>query len=165
MPPLPSEWEQIRAAVHQAAQGVLGLPALRLTDIDAAALRAADGWGAQGRSINWNWRALAQRPGHQVRTAIWHEDQLCGLMCGSAGDTAVVLRYLEGAPSPTHPLKGRVADIGVATAEIYARAIGAPVLLLNDPIPPLVARFSAGPGYIWMTETAFQGYFGRKVMP
>jgi hypothetical protein len=141
------------------------MPELRLTDIDAMALGAAEPWRTLGRAVDWSWRVLARRPTHQVRTAIWHGDRLCGLMCGSAGEAAVVLRYLEGAPDSAHPLKGRVADIGVATAEVYAQAIGAPVLLLNDPIPALVTRFSARRGYGWMTEPSFRGYFGRKVMP
>lgn len=164
-PPTPNQWSQLRPAIHQAATATLRVPDLRLTDINAAALSAAEPWGALGRAVDWSWRALARRSTYQVRTAIWHGNRLCGLMCGSAGEAAVVLRYLEGAPGPAHPLKGRVADIGVATAEVYAQAIGAPALLLNDPIQALVTRFSTRPGYGWMTEPSFRGYFGRKVMP
>jgi hypothetical protein len=164
-PPNPNEWQQLRAAVHREAPAVIRVPDLRLTEIDATALRVAGDWRLQVRAVDWNWRGLTRRPEHQINTAIWHRDRLCGLMCGSAGAAAVVLRYLEGAPDPTHPLKGRVADIGVATAEVYARALGAPTVLLNDPISALVDRLGAGPGYAWMTEAPFQGYFGRKVIP
>ncbi len=146
-PPNPNEWQQLRAAVHREAQAVIRVPDLRLTEIDATALRVAGDWRLQVRAVDWKLGAAL----HVVRSIrstprIWHRDRLCGLMCGSAGAAAVVLRYLEGAPDPTHPLKGRVADIGVATAEVYARALGAPTVLLNDPISALVDRLGAGQG-------------------
>ncbi len=164
-PPNPNEWQQLRAAVHREAQAVIRVPDLRLTEIDATALRVAGDWRPAGSRRRLELARPYTSSGASINTAIWHRDRLCGLMCGSAGAAAVVLRYLEGAPDPTHPLKGRVADIGVATAEVYARALGAPTVLLNDPISALVDRLGAGPGYAWMTEAPFQGYFGRKVIP
>lgn len=112
-----------------------------LTLVDQRALTAWEAWSARtdGRG-GWDWRRArddVQSDPKHFEAALWAGDVLCGLAVGkaSAGRAALNVRLLEGNPSSSHPLRGRVAPFLLLAADRHARALGRRQLRLIDPLP------------------------------
>jgi hypothetical protein len=112
-----------------------------LTEIGEMALQAHARWPLADeieRQIGWNWREARDRyrRDHMARIelAIWYDDELCGLMLGKAseGKLVVKINYVEGAPEE-HPLKGYIVPIAARCAELFAVAIEANWVGIQDP--------------------------------
>ncbi|MFM5659927.1 hypothetical protein [Aeromonas veronii] len=121
---------------------------LRLIDLDA--LNAQAQWPAEvvrDRQVGWSWSdALRQyRQNHMARIelAIWNGDELCGLMLGKAshGRLVVKVNYLQGSTSPEHALKGWIAAISTRCAELFAGAIGAEWVAIQEPLAGLIDHY------------------------
>jgi hypothetical protein len=157
----------VREARHLACATVAArlqgrLPALHLTEIDAAALAAARAWPLASRHVTWDWTGIVKRrETGRLEVAIWWNRRLCGLAYGPMRGGALCLSRLEGDPEPAHPLKGRIVDIGIAILETQALILGIPETRLESPDPGLVERYR-GIGYDWLVEKGVPRYL-RKV--
>ena len=105
--------------------------------------RRAHWTGAGG----WPWTLLARRFARKPRAfhaALWHGSVLCGLCVGrvSKGRNHLTLHYLESSPDPGHPLRSLVTPIMFEAALQYALAVGVKKVLLREPSPMLIARYS-----------------------
>ena len=93
----------------------------------------------------WDWAQLAQ-DAYTVpaafHLAIWCGAQLCGLAVGrpSKARRRLTIAVLEGAPYP-HPLRGKILDLVLITAEVYGRSLGSQLLRLEQPIKPMLAVY------------------------
>lgn len=120
---------------------VLG-PGFSVRPLDATAV---DTWEMTWRGTrHWThkggfpWRVLQRqycRKPRNFHVALWYEDELCGLAVGrvSEGHENLALHFMEGSPDPEHALRGNVADVVFACAQLYARAVGAGWLVLKNP--------------------------------
>lgn len=115
---------------------------LRLTDISQDAIQAQLSWPIHQdpeRVIGWVWSDVVRqyRRNHKARIelAIWYADLLCGLMLGKAsqGKLVVKINYLHGLPGD-HPLKGVVLPVATRCAELFAAAINAPWVGIQEPL-------------------------------
>ncbi|MFV0574027.1 MAG: hypothetical protein ACK5NC_01175 [Vibrio sp.] len=111
-----------------------------LTEINEDALRFQEQWEIPlNRQIGWNWRQVRNqyRRNHMTRIelAIWHDGELCGLMIGKAsyGRLIVKINYIQGGQFE-NPLKGFVVPIASHYAELFAVAIEANWIGIQDPI-------------------------------
>ncbi len=115
---------------------------LRLTDINPDAIAAQLTWPQpedDNRQIGWNWNQTLRdyRRNHRSRIelAIWYDETLCGLMLGKAsrGKLVVKINYLQGLPN-NHPLKKVILPVATRYAELFAVAIEAMWIGIQDPI-------------------------------
>lgn len=111
-----------------------------LTNLTEDAIHLADTLLPQrDRQIGWDWRTArdSYRRNHveRIELAIWHEEQLCGLMLGKAsrGRLVVKINFLQGGGSDS-PLKGYVLPIATRCAELYAAALNAEWVGVQDPL-------------------------------
>lgn len=85
----------------------------------------------------WDWPYKRKHYDYvsALKVAMWADDEtvLCGLMLARLNNTACVVDMLEGNPDPRHPLKGRVAFLGLDIAARYAQLNGRRELWINDP--------------------------------
>lgn len=133
-------------------------PSLRLTPIDRVALSEARAWPLVDRQVNWDWTGIVKRrESGRIEVAIWSDGRLCGLADGPMRGGALCISRLEGAPDPTHPLKGRITDIAIAVLETQALIFGIPETRLESPDPALVARYRHY-GYAWLAKTGDARY-------
>lgn len=127
-----------------------GLRPAILTEIDAAAV---DRWRAtwNGRP-HWTgkggfrWDEISHRYRRKPRCfhlAIWSGTTLCGMVVGwvSRAHEHLTLHFMESAPDPRHPLRGDITFLAFTAAESYARAVGARVLVLRNPLPGVTQRY------------------------
>lgn len=113
---------------------------IELTEINEGALQAQEPWDVPiERQIGWDWRIVRDqyRRDHMARIelAIWHDDELCGLMLGKASDGKLVVKinYVQGGEAD-NPLKGYIVPIASRCAELFAVAIEADWIGIQDPI-------------------------------
>ncbi|QPL52366.1 hypothetical protein [Vibrio navarrensis] len=111
-----------------------------LTEITEDALLSQGEWVIPvNRQIGWDWRIVRNqyRRDHMARLelAVWHDDQLCGLMLGKAseGKLVVKINYVQGGEID-NPMKGFVVPIASRCAELFAVAIEADWVGIQDPI-------------------------------
>ncbi|MFA1563037.1 hypothetical protein [Aliivibrio fischeri] len=111
-----------------------------LTEITEAALQSQELWDIPvNRQIGWDWREVRSqyRRNHMARIelAVWHGDELCGLMIGKASDGKLVVKinYIQGG-EVNNPLKGYIVPISSRCAELFAVAIEAEWIGIQDPI-------------------------------
>lgn len=111
-----------------------------LTEITEDALLSQGEWDIPvNRQIGWDWRIVRNlyRRDHMARLelAVWYGDQLCGLMLGKAseGKLVVKINYVQGGESG-NPMKGFVVPIASRCAELFAVAIEADWVGIQDPI-------------------------------
>jgi hypothetical protein len=133
------------------SRGVVGA-ALSIRGFDHFALeawerdwRGSGHWSLKG---GFSWTVLQRRYCKKPRNfhcALWYGEALCGLAVGrlSEGHERLSLHFMEGSPDRDHPLRGNVAVIVFACAELYARAVGAGLLILKNPDPDLDTFYNA----------------------
>jgi hypothetical protein len=114
---------------------------VRITDIDGAALAA---FAATWQGCHWSgyggfdwvhlWHRFGRQEDRSFHCALWHESVLCGLAIGSVprGHSHLTIRNLESRPQG-HPLRGHVAQIALAAAVYYAKALALPQVRLENP--------------------------------
>lgn len=161
--PEPLDLQEARGLAHATVAAHLRrhLPALRLTGIDPAALAAVRTWPLATRHVTWDWTGIVKRrESGRIDVAIWSDHRLCGLAYGPMRGGALCLSRLEGDPDPSHPLKGRVVDIGIAILETQALLLGIPETRLESPDPGLVERYR-GLGYEWLAEKGVPRYLSK----
>jgi hypothetical protein len=141
-------FERVRESL--VGRGIVGT-SFSVRGIDRIAVEAwACGWrGARHWSERggFAWGVLQRRYCRKPRNfhvALWYGDALCGLAVGrvSPAHEALSLHFMEGSPDPAHPLRGNVAAIVFACAELYAVAVGAGCVLLKNPDPALLAYYA-----------------------
>jgi hypothetical protein len=130
----------------EAIESIAG-PALRIADIDEAALAA---WQLTWRGRHpsgaggWNWPALVEqlpRRAAILPIAIWDGHDLCGLAVGHASRPrlsgcrhTVTLTHVERRPEPPEvALRGHIIGLAVWAARNYGLAVGARTLRLRSP--------------------------------
>ncbi|OOE35007.1 hypothetical protein [Salinivibrio kushneri] len=113
---------------------------ISLTEINELALIAQKQWHPSlVRQIGWDWRKILQqyRRDHMARLelAIWHHQDLSGLMIGKASEGRLVVKinYIQGGDA-VNPLKGYILPIASRCAELFAAAINAGWIGIQDPI-------------------------------
>lgn len=153
LPQVREKYRRLRETVHievaSVTQEALQLPlgSLRLTDINQEALSQQERWPIPvdvGRQIGWNWRMehsrYSQNHPDRIEVAIWHGDDLCGLMLGkvSEGKLVVKMNFIQGSTHDDHPLRGAVVAISSRCAEYYASAMGIRYVGIQDPFDELI---------------------------
>ncbi|MGR5287069.1 hypothetical protein ACP3V5_17265 [Vibrio maritimus] len=111
-----------------------------LTEINEDALNSQNRWILPvDRQIGWDWRQVRDqyRRDHMARIelAVWHDQELCGLMIGKASDGKLVVKinFIQGGQAE-NPLKGYIVPIASHCAELFAVAIEANWIGIQDPI-------------------------------
>ncbi len=111
-----------------------------LTEISEEAIQSQEEWDIPvNRQIGWDWRRVRDqyRRNHMARIelAVWHGEELCGLMIGKASDGKLVIKinYIQGGEIE-NPLKGYIVPIASYCAELFAVAIEADWIGIQDPI-------------------------------
>lgn len=111
-----------------------------LTEITEDAIRSQEEWDIPvNRQIGWDWRQVRDRyrRDHMARVelAVWHGEELCGLMIGKASDGKLVVKinYIQGGELE-NPLTGFIVPIASRCAELFAVAIEADWIGIQDPI-------------------------------
>lgn len=111
-----------------------------LTEINEPALLSQEKWDIPlNRQIGWDWRTVRNqyRRDHlaRIELAVWLDEELCGLMIGKAseGKLVVKINYIQ-AGEPNHPLKGYIVPIASRCAELFAIAIEAKWIGIQDPL-------------------------------
>ncbi|GAD89969.1 hypothetical protein VHA01S_030_00440 [Vibrio halioticoli NBRC 102217] len=111
-----------------------------LTEINEDALCSQDRWEMPlNRQIGWDWRRVRNqyRRDHIARLelAVWYDNELCGLMIGKASDGKLVVKisYIQGGQAE-NPLKGFIVPIASRCAELFAVAVEADWIGIQDPI-------------------------------
>ena len=136
----------------EAEEQNLDFSRLSLRPIDQAALAAQSQWPPPDdpdREIGWSWEAKCRqyRRNHMARIelAIWNGDELCGLMLGKASEGRLVVKvnYLQGSTLSTHVLKGWITDIATRCAELFAMAIDADWVAIQEPDEDLVGHYQS----------------------
>lgn len=110
-----------------------------LTEITEKALSEHDKWDIpQNRQVGWNWRDAInnyKNVNARIELAIWHNQELCGLMLGKASDGKLVVKinYVQGG-NFNNPMKGYIVPIATRYAELFANAIGSEWVGIQDPL-------------------------------
>lgn len=146
-----SIFEKVETETQDVAEELdLDFSNLSLRLIDLAALYAQAQWpidAAHGRQIGWSWsdalRQYRQNYMARIELAIWNGDELCGLMLGKASEGRLVVKvnFLQGSTSPHHALKGWIAAISTRCAELFAEAIGAEWVAIQEPMEGLIEYY------------------------
>jgi hypothetical protein len=150
------KYRDIRLAIFEriiselTTQG-LASGSIRLADITDDAIAEHHSWPTQpvGREIGWSWESERNRfrkhYARRLEVAIWHNSHLCGLMLGkvSKGKLVVTINYMHGAVDDSHPLRGRLGEIFIRCAELFAIAIDAQWLAIDQPIPALIEHYKS----------------------
>lgn len=123
---------------------------LSLKLIDKSALDKQEQWPLEldyDKQIGWCWEkeVMRYRQNYMARIelAIWFGPELCGLMLGKAskGRLVVKVNFLQGSTDDNHPLKGRVATISIRCAELFADAIEAEWVGIENPAEGLIEHY------------------------
>lgn len=97
--------------------------------IDHTALDAVDAWPQELRLAPFDWRAIMRtvQKSHPraFHMAIWVDKSLCGLSVARLSNAKewVSITHIEGSPLAQHPLKGKVAALTIAAADIYTAQV------------------------------------------
>ncbi|EPL6805133.1 hypothetical protein WJI42_003502 [Klebsiella aerogenes] len=119
---------------------------------DAELLFVEREWESKSeRKVGWSWRAIIGKKKKKIwrlALSILSGEQVCGMLfcTGSRHGINVNIRYLEGSPDNSHPLKKFVLDIAIQSAEQYAESINAKMITIQNPIQDVVGRY-IGKGY------------------
>lgn len=151
-PEFKEKYSSYREQVYKAVPNVLNMPHIKLTPINNEALSQNLTWYTSGRKPpngGWDWGSWVSqyRRKHHKRfeAAIWYGKQLCGLCLGKASGNNIHVRLeiLEGSPSTSHPLRGRIALIALTATELYGYACGASEVRIIDPVQGAVNSYKA----------------------
>jgi len=128
-----------------------------LKAVDTLSMVQAKNWELslnRSDDASWSWsegfKQYAFRHPKRFDLAIWYADaQLCGLSLGKPTYTGSRLRLdvIEGAPW-NHPLKSKIVEITISTAEVYADLIGADQIRIMRPVNSQVIRYYEKFGFI-----------------
>lgn len=122
--------------------------------------------GHPRRRYPWPWERIVddarKNEPDRFEVAVWSGETLCGLAIGWSRNEFCRVDYLEGAPTPSHPLKGHVAMIVIGAAVAYATALGRGEVRLVDPIPAVVPCYEAL-GFALARPKRMAPYCWRKV--
>lgn len=126
------EAARIKAVLNAEDDGV-DLSALHIGAIDGQALKAFDTWGST-EYFEWD-RVPKWKRRKGIDIALWFGPELCGLCFAEPVGESVTVQVilLEGKPDRSHPLKGRVAAIALATVAIYGQTIGSKRIEIDCP--------------------------------
>lgn len=99
-----------------------------------------------GRKVGWSWRVIISKKKKKIwrlALSILAGEQVCGMLfcTGSRHGINVNIRYLEGSPDNSHPLKKFILDIAIQSAEQYAESIKAKMITIQNPIQDVVGRY------------------------
>ncbi len=100
----------------------------------------------KNRRYSWDWfdikRKFRNIPA-RFELALTVNGEVCGLIIGkpSRGKRHVSAYYLEGNPSSSHPLKGRVLTILLDGLALYAELLGCTHIRLIDPVKGLLPLY------------------------
>ncbi|TXN73434.1 hypothetical protein [Methylobacterium sp. WL6] len=158
--PTNSEYQAARDLARELVQLDLRTPGLRLTGIGSDAIKATLRWERPPRLVSWDWfKVIKRRHGGYLELAVWHDETLCGLAYGPAGDRWLSIERLEGNPYP-HPLKGRVTDIAIAVMQTQAVAMDLPQTRISDPFEELIPHYRRR-GYVNLVKSVDSRYLTK----
>ncbi|WCE31326.1 hypothetical protein [Vibrio sp. SCSIO 43137] len=113
---------------------------VNLTEITETALLYQEMWHQPlERQVGWNWRVIRDQYRRnypaRVEVAVWYDNQLCGLMLGKASEGRLVVKinYMQG-NGLKNPIKGHIVPISSRCAELFAIAIEADWIGIQDPL-------------------------------
>lgn len=122
---------------------------LQLTTILEPQLQDAEAWyGYPGRLVEWDWRTILhkfRKKPKRLDVAFYCKDVLCGLMTASIsrGRVGINIRYVEGNPDPTHPLKRNFLYLALWQAELFGTFSDCKRVTVSQPNPFLVESYKA----------------------
>jgi hypothetical protein len=144
------KYKDTRTAVHKATAHTLRekFQALQLTAITERAHRVVEkNWTLVPRLVDWDWRKQQaywkkKRPRYW-EMAIWHKAKLCGLVIGvpTRGKTRLYIEGIEGSPTRSDPLSGKIMQIALFASERYAEALGCQEIWIVDPAEGLLDAY------------------------
>ena len=167
-----SKYSEIRYEVYKGVPIIVGMPALKLTPINSAALAALANWPDRGRTPpngGWDWGSWTEyfktRHKKYFDVAIWNGNKLCGLALGrlSLRNVKVRLEIIEGSTEQSHPLKGQIAYIGLTAIEAFGYVVGAEESLIIDPVPGAIASYRSY-GYTLKSGNKQTGQYMSKLL-
>lgn len=114
---------------------------IRVTSLNSDALSAVKSvWMQQARRVAFNWEGricptLVKSHPRRLELALWVESELCGLAVARLSDARewVSLTHIEGAPNPSHPLRGKVVPIALIGADIFGTLVQAEAEMAETP--------------------------------
>ena len=136
--------------------------------VDDSALDVVDmDWTPSGRRIPFAWRerilpVLHKSHPRRLDLAVWCNGQLCGLAVARLSNAKewVSITHIEGSPHASHPLKGRIAQIVLVGADIYASLVQPdgrkPQVRIMNPLPQSMVAYERS-GYSAVTKA--NGYW------
>lgn len=146
------KYSGLRDLIYKDVPLQLGIPMLRLTPINTTALRAKNQWPDVSREPpngGWDWDSwtsyFKSRHKKFFDVAIWHGNELCGLVLGrlSRNNVKVRLELIEGSSVSGHPLKGDVVYIGLSAIEAFGAVVGAEESLIIDPVEGVIPAYNS----------------------
>lgn len=167
-----SKYADIRNQVYKEVPLIVGMPALKLTPVNSAALAALSRWPDRGRTPpngGWDWGSWTEyfktRHKKYFDVAIWNGAKLCGLALGrlSLHNVKVRLEIIEGSTEKNHPLKGQIAYIGLTAIEAFGYVVGAEESLIIDPVPGAIASYRSY-GYTLKSGNKQTGQYMSKLL-
>lgn len=156
--------DPIRIHVRHAVEHDLAVihPALKLGDIDPAALSAVREW--TGRAVTWDWAKITKvKRDARLDVAIWSGVALCGVAWGSVTARWVSINWLEGNPGPANALRGYVTKIAVALMETHAHVLGCRETRIVGPVPLLVSYYEEFGYHPVLAKSGIVGYMVKDL--
>jgi hypothetical protein len=156
--------------------GVCG-PGLRITDIDATALKT---WRGTWKGVHpsgagkWDWENLLERAPHRpavLPIALWYGSDLCGLAHGYASPHrasgvrhTISFTHIERRPEPpVVPLRGLIVPLAVNVGEAYGRTLGSSRIRLWNPDPRLLSYYRDALGFAVAWKSGRAVYCERRM--
>lgn len=81
--------------------------------------------------FDWDEIHKRFREPDSFKFAIWADDELCGLVVGTTSGQSIKVRFIEGSPNPSCPLKGRRILIALEAVALYGQLRGKRELVLE----------------------------------
>jgi hypothetical protein len=134
----------------------------QITEISGRALRyIQDEWG--GSHFEWADVLRKHNEPDAMPIAIWHGERLCAVSLILTTGQAVVVRFLEGDPRSSCPLKGRRFLIALEAATNYAQARGKKEIRLQPKNDALVYLYEKVYGFALESPKNEAPYYRKGV--
>ena len=114
----------------------------------------------------WDWHEVFRRHSEPDRLdmVLWGPgDRLCGLGLATRSGTAVHVRFIEGDPRATCPLKGRRILIFLECAALYGQAQGRAELRIEPVNERLATLYRQIYGFVLETSHSGRAYYRRDI--
>lgn len=138
-----------------------------ILQISNRALDVAERWSRDGADdrVGFDWRKVkeAHREPKRLELSMWAGDRLCGLALCLIKNSAVEVRFLEGAPAMDCPLKGRRILVALDCAANYAQACGRSQIRLQPINEGLAELYERDYGFTRVSLKGQEPFFKKEV--